>query len=158
MLDWAALRFFLKCRLLGQLLSSSKLLVCFIILSVLFMGLFTCRLDEQASTGPETESSHTGKMSSSMEGTVPPRAASTPTPPPPAPAAPSAADREVSPGILGEGDVAATVFTSPPARTPNKHSKARQNNKIMVVSIKDVTGQWKPFWATLFLFLRQFIL
>ena len=100
----------------------------------LFTGLFTCRLDEQASGGTEEESSQTGKMSSSMEGVAPPRAASTP---PPATAAPPAVDREASPGLLGEGDVAATVFNSPSGRTPNKHSKARQNNKTMIVSNKD---------------------
>ena len=124
---------FLKCRLLGQSLSSAKLRVCFIILS-LFTGLFTCRLDEQASGGTEEESSQTGKMSSSIEVAAPPRAASTP---PPATTAPPVVDREASPGLLGEGNVAATVFNSPSARTPNKHSKARQNNKTMVMSNKD---------------------
>ena len=97
----------------------------------LFTGLFTCRLDEQASGGTEEES---GKMSSSMEGAAPTRAASTP---PPTTAAPPVVDREASPGLLGESDVAATVFNSPSARTPNKHSKARQNNKTVVMSNKD---------------------
>ena len=97
----------------------------------LFTGLFTCRLDEQASGGTEEESSQMGKMSSSMEGVAASRAASTKSP---ATAAPPAVDREASPGLLGEGDV---VFNSPSARTANRHSRARQNNKTMVVSNKN---------------------